>query len=393
MVLLIKELKPGKSNSAFRQIIVSLQFTVAIVLVIVTMFIYLQFRYLQNAKLGFDKEKIVLLPIGRSSIISKFSKFASRLMENRNIKSVTATEDVLGVAYQTGTFLPETFDEPQQFPRIFAKENFASTFGIELLAGRDFSYKYPSDSLESVLINMAMVQFLGWKTPKNAIGKTIYSRGIATKVVGVVANFNFASLHQNVGPFVIDYPDDYQMNETFMKYAVVRFEPKLEKRGLVFLKRVWKEFEKTKPIEFKILRAELAKLYSRERAFFGLIVSFSVLTLIIAFLGLWGLTAFMVNQRKKEIGVKKVFGASPFRIVMQLSGEFLKLVAVANILAYPFAWTIVNLWLNTFAYHVEIQRVLFIPVTVFSFTIPLVTIGFRAYKTIRQNPIQSLRYE
>ena len=391
--VLKKWTRTNPKHGGLRQVLVVAQFAISIVLIIGTVVATDQLSYMQQANLGFEKEQVVMVPMARTPVIARYEAFKSVLQQGPGIVSVTATEDVLGVAYQTATYVPQGFPEPRQFARLNVCENFTKTFGIEMAAGRDYSDLIPTDKVESVVINEAMVRYVGWSSPEGAIGKTMNGGTPPVKIIGVVKDFHFASLHQPVAPFVLELPNNPGGHAFFIKYLAVRIRPNTVAETLAFLERTWNEFAPERPFEYFFLDQNLDRLYRAEEALGNVATAFSVLAIFIACLGLFGLAAFMSEQRTKEIGIRKVMGASVASVVGLLSREFLKLVLLANLLAWPLGYFGMNAWLQDFAYRIDLRPMTFILAGGVALLVALLTVSYQAIRAARSNPVEALQYE
>jgi len=322
-------------------------------------------------------------------LIPNYQSFRNELLQSPNIVNVGASREIMGGSFSTYNILPEGVPEDEQWtvPVISVDYNFLPTMGIELSKGRNFSEDFPSDILGTVIINESLADLLNWDSP---IGKTIVNGApgdtLAT-VIGVAKDFNIKSLHQDVEPVVM-YIDPARLS-----YISIRVKPDNIPTTLDFIESKWADFDPGHPFEFTFLDDDIQSLYESEEIAGNLFSYFSLLAVFISCLGLFGLISFTAEQRTKEIGIRKVLGATVQGIVALLSKEFLILVAIANIAAWPIAYLVMNKWLQGFAYHIDIGIGIFVMSAVLALGIALITVSFQAVKAALTNPVDSLRYE
>ena len=386
----------GNTKRGFaRKVLVITQFTISIILIIITLNIFNQINYLKNADTGFNREDIVMLPINGTSIARNYESFKKVLLINSNIVSLTTVDDIVGVAHNTHEFRPEGFPEDkwQFYPALVVDYDFLKTFQIKLLAGRDYHEDMKTDPVNGILINEAMVRHVGWKSNEEAIGKKFRSLQGDERVIGVIANFNATSLHEASGPFVINMKETPGAIYFFRKYIAIKISHINREEAVSFIEKKWNETEKGRPFEYSFLDQELAKLYQDEEVLGDLALILTVIIIFIAILGLFGLASFMTEQRTKEIGIRKVYGASGSSLIRLLSLEFIKLVAIAIVVAWPVSYYLLDEWLNYFAYHIGIDWFAFAAGGVIAFILALMITASRAYVTSRANPVDTLKYE
>ncbi|HSR17076.1 MAG TPA: FtsX-like permease family protein, partial [Ignavibacteriaceae bacterium] len=266
-----------------------------------------------------------------------------------------------------------------------ADEEFIPNMGMRIVEGRNFSKAFPSDTVSAVIINETAVKSLGWKNP---IGKKFNTNSPnPLTVIGVVKDFHFASMRHRIEPLVI--VNSPQPNNII----AVRLKPGKISETITMIENAWRNFNSNHTFEFSFLDEEFELLYRSEQKFAQLIVSFTWLAIFIACLGLFGLASYMTEQRTKEIGIRKVLGASIANIFILTTKQFLILVALSNLIAWPLAYFFMNGWLQDFAYRVEIRFGTFILAALLTIMIALLTVGYQAIKAAVTNPVRSLRYE
>ena len=374
----------------FRKFLVVGQFTLSIILIIGTLGAAKQLDYLQERRLGFTPEQVVLLPTLRSPLLNQYATFKDALLQHRTVHALTTVEDVPGVRHQTGSYQPEGQTEEQQFPRLIVHDDFATTMGIEMAAGREFQAAFPTDADDAVIINEAMVRQLGWGSAQEALGKSIDDEVI----VGVTKDFHFASLHRPIGPFVLQRVSDNPRSMAFSgRYIAVRISTEDIDETLAFIEQQWFLFTPNRPFDYLFLNDVLGTQYDAEATLSQVAGAFSMLSMLIACLGLFGLASFTAERRTKEIGIRKVMGASVSNLVLMLSSSFVKLVGLATLIAWPLAYVGLGLWLEDFAYRTSIGLWPFILASVLALGIAYLSVSYQAIKTALANPIESLRYE
>ncbi len=387
----------GKGSYSFRQVLVVMQFVVSTALIIATGIVFNQLRYIQQKNLGFAKEQLVFLPMRTGEMQQNYKAVTQELLRNPNITGATASYGVPGGAHAgEGINLPGRADQ-YSINMYLVDHNYIPTMGMEMVAGRNFSEAFGTDEEEAFILNETAVKDLGWGKPADALGREIYwnkwmgkteadtvKRG---RVVGVVKDFHFKSFHQKIEPLVLHiFPAGF--NE-----FVVRIRPENSAATLSFLEQKWAKLAPNWPFDYKFLDDQFAKLYESEQAFGRLFGVFTGLSIFVACLGLFGLASFTAQQRTKEIGVRKVLGASVGSIVALLSRDFLKLVGIAFLLAAPLAWYFMGQWLQNFVYRVEMGWWVFALAGGLALLIALLTISFQSIKAALTNPVRSLRNE
>jgi len=384
------KLKAGGADSRFRSVLVVLQFAISIALIVGTAAIMNQLHYMKERKLGFNKEHVVVLPIREGLIIQSIESIKEELKSHTGVISVAASSTVPGHgASRHNAFLPEGFElnESQMIGAISIDHSFIPTLDMEVVAGRNFSPEFATDSSKSALINETAVQEFGWDDP---VGKTITEltgNGITKTVIGVVRDFHVESLHKKIEPLYIE-------NEpSGFGYISIRVRPRNVSGTMDFLRKKWKEFVSSGTFDYAFLDKSFDSQCKEEERLSTIFSYFTLFAIFIACLGLFGLASFTAEQRTKEIGIRKVLGASVHGIVILLSKEFTKWVLVANIVAWPVAYYVMNKWLQYFAYRINVGVWIFILAGALALIIALLTVSYQAIKSALANPVEALRYE
>jgi putative ABC transport system permease protein len=390
--------KAGSGSISFRKVLVVTQFAISIVLLISTAIVFQQLHFMQNTSLGFDKDLIVTMNYN-AGLDKTYESFRSRLLQDPHIREITRSSripsgrllDEQGASTQSGDSLrPVTAD----IKYLTVDHDFLSTFGIPIAAGRDYSRLYATDSTGFIL-NSAATKALGIRDPTEMIGRNFSYGGTKGKVIGITKDFNFESLHQSIVPLILTLPAPSQAaSNSFAKMSVKLVGNKDNiTEALNRLGSAWKSYLPEVPFEYTFLDEKFDQLYTSEQRQGTLFTVFSGIAIFIACLGLLGLSAFSISQRIKEIGIRKVLGASTGGLIRLLSVDFLKLVALASLIAFPIAWYAMHNWLRDFAYRISIQWWIFGIAGLLAALVALATISFQALKAALANPVNSLRSE
>ena len=385
-------LSAGGGKGFARKLLVIVQFLISIALIIGTISAYSQLNFLRNADLGFNRDQVILLPT-KFNLAQHFESFSDELKKHENIIEVTGMEDIIGVNHNTRPFVIEGMfdDQPFYYPAFLVRYDFLETFDIEIVEGRAFSRNFPADTTEAIMINESMVKHLGW-TNEEAIGKAIRSDG-EERVIGIFSDFNALSLHKPAGNFVLDMLGNPQGAAFLTRYMAVKVNTDDYKGVLNYIQKVWEEFAPTRPFEYSFLDEELNALYSDENSFSKLSIILTILAIIIACLGLIGLTSFMVEKKTREICVRRVHGATVSDVNSLLSKEFLWLILIANLISWPIAYLGIRRWLENFTKHIDIQWYVFLVSALVTVLITLSITTFHAYRASLVNPADTLKYE
>jgi putative ABC transport system permease protein len=386
----------GKSIS-FRKVLVITQFAISIILIITTTVVFQQLRYMQKASLGYNKEHIITLPY-YTSLNDKYESFRNSLLQNSNIKDVGRSSriptgrllDGMGAsAPGSDSMVPVKAD----IRYVAADYDFIPTYGIQLSAGRNFSRDYSTDTA-NFIINEVAVKAIGWKSDQDAVGKNFKYGNTSGHVIGVMRDFHFESLHQPITPLVLIMPA-VPPGQSFYNNISIKISSQNVAAALATIKNTWQQYLPSLPYEYNFLDENFATLYDAEQRQETIFTTFAFIAIFIACLGLFGLSAFAISQRVKEIGVRKVLGASTTTIVSLLSKDFLKLVLIAAVIAFPIAWYAMNSWLKDFAYRINLNLHwwVFIFAAIAAAFIALITVGVQAIKAATANPVKSLRTE
>lgn len=384
--------KAGGANISFRQVLVTLQFGISIILIISTAVVFKQLRFMQQKSLGFDREHVVTLPYN-VGLNERYEAFRNELLANSKIKDAGRSSriptgrllDAMGSQIDRGDSLAPTNTDIKY---VSADHDFVTTYGVKVVAGRNFSRDFSTDT-GSFLINEAAVRALGLKNNEDAIGKNFQYGNRRGQLIGVFNDFHFESMHQKIVPLVLLVP------RTQNNYGAISIKISGSNipAALTHIENTWRKFLPETPYQYTFLDENFDRLYQSELKQGTIFTVFSCIAIFIACLGLFGLSAFAITQRIKEIGIRKVLGADVSTIVALLSKDFLKLVLIASVIAFPIAWYAMHNWLEDFAYRINIPWWIFILAGVLAAIVALFTISFQAIKAALANPVKSLRTE
>lgn len=388
-------LKVGSGNISFRKFLVVAQFSISIVLIITTIIVFQQLRYMQKTSLGYDKEHLISLPYS-NSINTPYESFRNELLQNPEIRGVARSsriptgrllDDMGASAYVGDSLRPITTD----IKFLATDYDFVPTYAIHVVAGRNFSRAFGTDTSNFVL-NEAAVQAIGWKSSADAVGKNFKYGQFKGKVLGVVSDFHFESLRQKIVPIIL-VNTPVSPTDSYFNTLSVKITGNHVTGALATLEKTWRKYMREIPFRYTFLDESYAKLYESEQRQGTIFTVFACVAIFIACLGLFGLSAFTISQRVKEIGVRIVLGAKVNSIVVLLSGDFLKLVLIASVIAFPIAWYAMAHWLQDFAYRIDIQWWVFVLSAILALIVALGTVSFHAIRAAMANPVKSLRSE
>ncbi len=382
------------SGVALRKGLVVFQFFIALCLMVSTFIIEEQMQYLKNKPLGFIKDQQIIVPLRSEAAKNSYSTYRNELVNDRLITAAAGADVYPGIMNATDVLLHkdgETMEQAKIVYRTSVDFEYLKTMGFELAQGRMFSREFPADTNMRVVVNEALLEKFEMD-PATAIGQglafTWQGQEYRFEIVGVVKNFHFMSLHQPIEPYMFQLKNQPRFN-----YLVARVDMEQVDHVLASMEQKWKAVGPDEPFEFTFLNEDFQKNYKAEQQMAMIVRAFTGTAILISCLGLFGLAAFSVQQRTKEIGVRKVLGASVTSIVTLVSKDFIKLVGIAMVLAFPLAWYAMNRWLDDFAYRITVPWWVFIVSAVLAVLIAFLTVSSQAIKAAFMNPVNSLRNE
>ena len=382
----------AQGKGGIRKTLVVAQFAISIVLIIATLVTTQQLNFMNNTNLGFDKDRLVTLTY-YNELGDNYDAFYNEAIKSSTIKNVSRSSriptgrllDSSGASMvEDGKLIPIT----ATLKMICTDYEFFDTYGTSFTAGRNFSKNIKTDDSLAYVVNEAAVKALGWKSNEEVIGKDFQYGGVTGKLIGVINDFHFESLHQRIVPMIF-----LPVKQSYYNYVTVKIAGDNFQEGLDHLQKVWKSFLPVRPFEYQFTSDRYQRLYNAEQKENQLFTIFSGLAIFIASLGLFGLATFNTLQRIKEIGIRKVLGASVPNILGLLSKEIVILILIANAVAWPVAWIFMGKWLNTFAYHIDMNVLSYALAAIAAILIALLTVSAQTLKAAMSNPANTLKYE
>ncbi len=385
------EVTKGTSGSTFRKILVVIQFAISVAMIVSTLVVYKQLNYLKTKDLGYDMKNVISLEFSTREMIDKYPVLKQALRENPNILNVTSTSTEIGQGSGKILFNVETDDGMQQRGINMASvdHDFVETLGIKMLEGRDFQEDMPSDTLLGVLVNETMAKRLNWSKP---LGKRVDLQGrdgtevLRATVVGLMQDYHQTGMYNEIETLMLLY-----RTQNRIIYAKLKDENVQE--TIRYIETRWNEIFPQQPFEYSFLSERFSEQFGADEKRGFIFTLFTVLAILIACLGLFGLASYTVEQRTKEIGIRKVVGATEGMVVKLISKEFIILVSIAMLVAFPLSFYFMRDWLQQFVYRTNLGLFIFILAGLITIAITFITISFQALKAANANPAESLRVD
>jgi putative ABC transport system permease protein len=389
------KLNLGNSSGRLRQVLVIFQFMIAIALVCGIFIISQQMNFIIEKDLGFDVKAKIVLPLRTKEARNQYDALKKELEKNSDVKAVSGTAYVPGSEiFNDMMFYPDggNMEKAVDIMRNRVDAGYMELLNMKLIAGRMFTDNREMEKDTKLILNKTAAGRLGF-TPEKMVGQNLHFEWQGKKydfqVIGVMEDFNQASLHGEIKPTLFEMPDSTkQYNYIVASLSSTNFEQKIKS-----IEKIWKSLINDTPFEYSFLDQNIQKQYDEDRRVSSIITSFGLIAMIICSLGLYGLSSYMAERRFKEIGIRKVMGASVSQIVTMMSTEFVKLVLIAFVIAVPLAWYGMSKWLESFAYKISIEWIVFVLAGVVALTIALITVSFESIKSAMGNPVDSLRGE
>ena len=383
---------PEGKGQIFRRVLVVFQFSLSIALLVGTSVAYNQIHFLRHAKLGFNKENIVYVPV-KENIGKRYDAFKSELLSDSNILSVASQYYLFAKdgPFRTTDYDWEGREEGQQIDIILnlVDYDFIPLLGLELASGRNFSKEYPTDPATAYILNEEAVKKMGIEDP---VGKYFsYGKRKGT-IIGVLKNAHFRSLHEKIEPHVFFFLRDVAA-ATQYGVILIKVNGSETEKALAKIQGTWENINPDSPFEYHFLDQTYDNLYRKEKKTGTILNAFTLFAIVISCLGLFGLASFLTEQRTREIGVRKILGSSEFGIVVLLSKQFMKWVLIANLFAWPIGYFVMNEWLKSFAYRINVGIGILALSGLMAGGTAVLAVSYQAFKAARANPIDSLRYE
>jgi len=375
----------GKGQAHFRKILVIFQFAISIALIISTLFIYLQLKYINTTDLGFEKDNIMYAYLN-DDISKKYDSFRAELMKNPNIENVCRTSQLpnnISYGMRGIDWVGKEGDELSSFTFASVDFDFFETTGIKINEGRAFSREYGTDSSHYIM-NEATIKMIAYDNP---IGRQFSAEDEGGKIIGVVKDFHSKPLTQDIDPLF------FIMNPEYYVYVMIRIRPENIEETTKYIETVWNNFTSLYVFESRFFNFRIDNEYRQESRNGRLALSFTIIVIIITCMGLFGLASHTAQRKTKEIGVRKVFGASVASLIVDFVKIFSSWVLIANIIAWPLAYYFVSNWLNNFAYGIKINLWVFLISAAVALFIAILTVAYQSFRAASMNPVESIRYE
>jgi len=378
----------GSKNSAlFRNSLIVVQFVISIILIVCTFVIHNQLSYIRNRNLGFDKKQIITVYTVDINLKRNIEPLKKELLKNPEILGTSASLDLPITIRRTSTVEWDKLGERQKsgFNFTFVDYNFFDVYEIEVVKGRNFSENFSTDKEQAIVINETAARNLGWADP---IGKQAYSQGRDWTIIGVVKDFHFHSLHRRIDPLIFLFHEGRGVD-----YFSIKVNPSNVPRIIGFIEEKWRRFSPEFPFQYAFLDERIDKIYKAEQKLGQSFNIFTLVALSIACLGLIGLAAFISEQKRKEISIRKILGADFHSIIVLLAREYVKCIVVASVIAWPIGYFVMDKWLQNFAYRTNVGIEILILSGLLAFVFALITVSYQSIKAAVANPVDSLRYE
>ncbi|RPI73267.1 MAG: ABC transporter permease [Ignavibacteriales bacterium] len=386
-VKILKEnLNTGNKGSFLRRILVIIQFSLSIILLVSTIVVYNQLNFMKNKEVGYNKENVFYIP-AKGNLIDKYEVLKKRLLNDKNILNVSISSHRPSFVWTNGGGYEWEGKDPNEdvlISMMTVDEDFQKTFDLKIAEGRFFSNEYPADTIDAVVINEKFANLMGEGQKAGSIIKRDEEN---YRVIGVLKEFNFNPVKFPIEPLIMWY------SKSWANYIFIKANGQSTSEAIEYTQKIHSEINPSYPFNYTFLNDEFDKIFKTEERLGKLFNYFAVLAVLISCLGLFGLASFMAEQRRKEIGVRKVLGSSILQIVILLSKSFTSLVLIANIIAWPFAYFFMKDWLNDFAYRIDLNIGFFILSGLIALVVALLAVTYQAVKAASANPVKSLRYE
>lgn len=381
------DVKSGAGGSRFRKILVVVQFSLSILLIIGTIVVYKQLNYMKNKKLGWDKEHLVYIPLRTDDIDKSYEVLKTELAKDPRVLGITGTSQLPSYISSNAGGADWDGKDPNQQVLIGLNAvdfGFIETLKIEMREGRSFSRDFPSDLSKAFIVNEEVAKIM---RKESAVGERFSFIGRQGSIIGLMKNFHYQPVQNKIEPLAITLSPDY------IRYLLIRIPPESISASLKYIENTWKRIIPNHPFEYRFLDENFDRMYRAEERMGSLLKYFAVLAVFIACLGLFGLASFTAEQRTKEIGVRKVLGAGVSQITILLCREFLMLVLLANVIAWPAAYLVMKNWLKGYAYRTSLDLFTFAAAMAAALVIAFLSVSFQAIRAATANPVDSLRYE
>ncbi len=378
----------GSAGSLFRKILVVIQFSISVAMIVCTLVVFRQLNYFRNKDQGFDQKNVLSLQLNDRTMTRKYPLLKQMLLENQDIKQVTSTNTPMGEGSGQLVFNVETDQGMSQRGINFSvvDHDYVETLGIMIVQGLDFRQDMPSDTLNGVLVNETFVKRMGWSDP---IGRKIEAgdeNTLRARVAGVIADYHQTGMYNEIESLLPAYRE-------FNNILNIKLSGRNTEQTIAYIESKWKEVFPDQPFTYTYLSERFNLQFESDEKRVLIFTMFTILAILIACLGLFGLASYMVEQRTKEIGIRKVYGASESVVITLISREFLILVAVSIIIAVPAAYLIISDWLENYVYRTSVSVPLLLLAAGLTLAITFITVSYKAYQASAMNPANAIRIE
>jgi len=382
------EITQGSAGALFRKILVIIQFTISVAMIVCTMVVFRQLNFLKEKDQGFNQENVLSLQLNNQQMINKYPVLKQLLLKNEDIKYVTSTNTPMGEGSGKVIFNMETDQGMAQRGINFAvvDHDFIDALEIKIVEGRDFQLDMPSDTLTGVVVNETLVKRMGWSDPIGKRAEVGDESTVRARVIGVMADYHQTGMYNEIESLLLVYRE--RNNIVYVKLSGNNTE-----QTLSFIENTWKEVFPDQPYSFTFLKERFNRQFEADEKRGVIFTMFTILAILIACMGLFGLASYMVEQRTKEVGIRKVFGASEGVVVRLISRDFLLLVGISIVIALPVAFYFMSNWLENYVYRTNISIPLLILAALLTIGITFITISYKAYQAAVTNPASSIRTE
>ncbi|MCP4727948.1 MAG: hypothetical protein GY863_23110, partial [bacterium] len=378
-----------RSRHQFRSLLVIFQFCITVFLIGGTVVVYDQMQYIKNKDMGFSREQIIVIPVEDNFVKRGYTTIKNELIQNHNILKVTSSGSLpYGFTNRNTTNMEREDGEFSELPHFtgYVDQDFIDLFGLQLLKGRNFSDDIPTDVSQGFIVNELLVEKMGWKEP---IGKRIRFGETEGRVIGVVRNFHHYSLHHEIKPVIMKY----FKNRNRIQYISIKIRPDNINDTVDLIRSTVDQYSVNHPYNYYFMDDAFNEMYLSEQKLGSIFRVFTFIAIFISCLGLFGLVSFLAEQNRKEISIRKVLGASVPKLVSLISFEFIKYTLIADIIALPAVFYLMNNWLNGFTYRIDLGIEFFMFSAGMGILIALLTVGYKSVRSAVSNPVDSLRYE
>ena len=393
----LRSATPNMGNTGLlRKGLVTFQFAITALLFIGTAVIFLQYDYIKDKNLGYDTGQIVILPSSNTWVLYDLDIYLDRLREHPGIKNATGSRAIMG-SEKYSMYLVKAegqTDREQSVSKIIVTHDFLKTLGIELVAGRDFSEEFSTDTEDAFLINEAAVEFFEWGSPEESLGNFIEIMDHRKRVIGVTEDFHYSYLKRKIDPLIIELPTSLNSTLVNINYIKVQLNPGNPEPAIDYMQEHWEDLDSAHPFEYFYYDDYMNSVYETEQQMSEIVSILSILGIIIACMGLFGLASYSINKRSREIGIRKAMGATAPGIFMLLSKDYLKMILLANIVALPAGYFLADIWLQEFPYRIDLVSIIpwvFVISLIALILISLISISTQSIRAAVMDPVNVLK--